>query len=60
MTLVLRGLRASMEPGAVQTRGATCVDLLDVLKRPKNATVALDLDVERFWGLIESAVRALP
>jgi purine nucleosidase/pyrimidine-specific ribonucleoside hydrolase len=48
-----------MEPGAVQTRGATCVDLLDVLKRPKNATVALDLDVERFWGLIESAVRAL-
>ena len=51
--------RIDVELDGKETRGATCVDLLDVLKRPKNATVALDLDVERFWGLIESAVRAL-
>lgn len=51
--------RNDVELQGSETRGATCVDLLDILKRPKNATVAIDLDVDRFWSLIESAVRAL-
>ena len=51
--------RMDVELKGTETRGATCVDLLNITKRPKNATVALDLDVERFWSLIEAAVRAL-
>jgi len=51
--------RIDVELQGSETRGATCVDLLDILKRPKNATVAVDLDVDRFWSLIESAVRVL-
>ena len=51
--------RIDVELEGTQTRGATCVDLLDFLQRPANATVALDLDVDRFWALIEDAVRAL-
>ena len=42
------------------TRGATCTDLTDFQNKPHNATVALDLDVERFWQMIEDALRALP
>lgn len=51
--------RLDVECEGTQTRGATCVDLHDFLRRPANATVALDLDVERFWALIEDAVRTL-
>ena len=51
--------RIDVELQGTETRGATCVDLLDIFKRPKNATVAIDLDVDRFWSLVESAVGAL-
>lgn len=51
--------RIDVELDGTETRGATSVDLLDVLGRPHNATVALDLDVERFWTLVERALRAL-
>ncbi|HWT32408.1 MAG TPA: nucleoside hydrolase [Microbacterium sp.] len=51
--------RIDAELVGTQTRGATCVDLIDILGRPHNATVAMELDVDRFWGLIEDAVRAL-
>jgi purine nucleosidase len=51
--------RVDVECQGTQTRGATCVDLLNFLQRPDNATVALDLDVERFWSLIVDAVSAL-
>jgi purine nucleosidase/pyrimidine-specific ribonucleoside hydrolase len=48
--------RLDVELAGTETRGATSVDLLG---RPHNATVAMDLDVPRFWGLIEEAVRVL-
>jgi purine nucleosidase/pyrimidine-specific ribonucleoside hydrolase len=51
--------RIDVELEGKETRGATCVDLLDFLKRPANANVAIDLDVDRFWALIEDAVRQL-
>ena len=41
------------------TRGATVVDLHDRLDRPPNATVALDLEAERFWDLVIGAVDRL-
>ncbi len=54
-----RQARIDIELTGEHTRGATVVDLLELSHRPKNATVALDLDVDRFWRLIEDAVRAL-
>ncbi|WP_087508504.1 nucleoside hydrolase [Cellulomonas iranensis] len=51
--------RVDVELRGERTAGATCVDLIDILRLEHNATVALDLDVERFWGLVESALRAL-
>ncbi len=51
--------RIDAEVTGTETRGATCVDLHDMLKRPKNAKVAMDLDVDRFWNLIADAVAAL-
>lgn len=51
--------RVDIELAGEHTRGATAVDLLELRKRPRNATVAMELDVNRFWALIEDAVRAL-
>ncbi len=51
--------RIDVELIGTETRGATCVDLLGTTKRPANATIAMDLDVDRFWALIEDSVRQL-
>jgi len=51
--------RIDVELDGTETRGATSCDLIDILGRPHNATVAMDLDADRFWSLIEDAVRTL-
>lgn len=51
--------RVDAELTGTETRGATSTDLIDILGRPANATVAMDLDVDRFWSMIEAAVAAL-
>ena len=51
--------RIDVELQGTETRGATCVDLHGMLKRPNNAHVAMDLDVDRFWNLIADAVAEL-
>lgn len=51
--------RVDIELRGEFTRGATAVDLLELGNRPKNATVALELDVARFWALVEDAIRSL-
>lgn len=51
--------RIDVELIGAETRGATSTDLIDILGRPHNANVALDLDVDRFWAMIEDAVRRL-
>ncbi|WP_223622893.1 nucleoside hydrolase [Microbacterium sp. EST19A] len=55
----VRQARIDIELTGEHTRGATVVDLLELAHRPKNATVALELDVKRFWHLVEDAVTAL-
>ena len=58
------------EPGAVRcvdafvaaetegrwTRGATVVDLAGPPRAPRNARVAVELDVSRFWEMVTAAV----
>ncbi len=51
--------RIDVELRGTETRGATSVDLHGVLGREPNATVALDLDVDRFWAMVTDAVAAL-
>jgi len=51
--------RIDVELTGTETAGATSTDLIDILKRDPNATVAVDLDVDLFWSMIEDAVRQL-
>lgn len=51
--------RLDVELAGTETVGATLVDLDDMLHREPNAYVAVGLDVERFWGLVEDAVARL-
>jgi len=39
------------------TRGRTVVDVTGVTQRKSNASVALTVDVERFWAMLEEALR---
>ena len=50
--------RLDVELAGTETAGATSVDLDGMLRREPNAWVATGLDVERFWGLVETAVAA--
>lgn len=48
------------ETGGRWTRGATVVDLHHRLGQPPNARVAMEIDVERFWTRMITAIAALP
>ena len=48
--------RLDIELTGTETAGATSVDLDRMLRREPNAWVATGLDVDRFWGLVETAV----
>ena len=37
--------------------GRTNIDRFDYLKRPKNIEVAIDIDVTKFWDLIENVIK---
>ncbi len=55
----LRHTRLDIELAGTETAGATSVDFDGMLRRQPNAWVATVLDVDRFWGLVESAVARL-
>lgn len=54
-----RRSRLDIELRGTETRGATSIDLLGTLGRVDNANIAMDLDVERFWRMVEESVAAL-
>ena len=58
---LVTGRRApvAVELAGEHTRGATVVDLHARTGAPDNASVALDLDVARFWDLVLAAVERL-
>jgi purine nucleosidase/pyrimidine-specific ribonucleoside hydrolase len=51
--------RLDIELLGAETAGATSVDLDGMLRREPNAWVATGLDVDRFWGVLETAVSRL-
>ncbi|RXZ66826.1 nucleoside hydrolase [Agromyces albus] len=55
----LEHTRLDVELAGTETAGATSVDFDGMLRREPNAWVATGLDVDRFWGLVETAVSRL-
>jgi purine nucleosidase len=51
--------RVDVELHGTETAGATSVDLHGKRDRPANASVALELDVERFWSMLLDCVGRL-
>ncbi len=51
--------RLDVELAGTETVGATSVDVDGMLRREPNAWVATGLDVDRFWGLLETAMARL-
>ncbi|WP_159607376.1 nucleoside hydrolase [Agromyces humi] len=51
--------RLDIELLGAETAGATSVDLDGMLRREPNAWVATGLDVDSFWGVLETAVSRL-
>jgi purine nucleosidase len=51
--------RLDIEVKGEYTSGATNVDFTGQLKREPNATIAMTLEVDRFWDLVVDAVSAL-
>lgn len=41
-----------------QSYGRTNCDLFNIFKRPPNSFVAVDIDVAKFWDIIETGIRA--
>jgi purine nucleosidase/pyrimidine-specific ribonucleoside hydrolase len=56
---IINGVEAfvAIELDGRWTRGATVVDVHGRLGLPANATVGMELDVERFWDLVIAALR---
>ena len=38
--------------------GRTNCDVFDYLHAPKNAYVAMDIDVDKYWDIIEEGIKA--
>ncbi|MFF2495340.1 nucleoside hydrolase [Agromyces sp. NPDC058064] len=57
--VTLRRTRLDIELAGTETLGATSVDFDGMLRREPNAHVAVELDVERFWSHVETAVANL-
>lgn len=55
----LRRTRLDVELHGIETLGATSVDFDGMLRREPNAFVAVDLDVDRFWALVEASLARL-
>ena len=46
----------SVELVGAHARGQTCVDWADLTKQPPNVELVLEVDFERFWGLMQAGV----
>ncbi|MCD2441835.1 hypothetical protein LQ757_06030 [Agromyces sp. SYSU K20354] len=51
--------RLDVEFTGTLTLGATSVDFDGMLARELNAWIATDIDVDRFWALVEASVARL-
>ncbi|MCX7828080.1 MAG: nucleoside hydrolase [Thermanaerothrix sp.] len=54
---VTKPMRVDVELRGEHTYGRTCCDYFGVTKREPNAEVAVTLDLDRFWDLLEECIR---
>ena len=55
--LTLKPMNATIEIRAESSYGRTNCDFFGYLGLPANADVAIDIDVEKFWNIIEQGIR---
>jgi len=55
-----KACNVEIEVAGTYTRGRTVVDMSGVTQKKPNASVALSVDVERFWTRLEEAFRRYP
>lgn len=55
--LTTKPMNAQIENRSVQSYGRTNCDFFGYLGLPANADVAIDIDVEKFWNIIEQGIR---
>lgn len=53
----LKPMSAHIDLRSTDSYGRTNCDFFDYLHKPHNADVAVDIDVERFWNIIEQGLR---
>ncbi|MCC6615111.1 MAG: nucleoside hydrolase [Anaerolineae bacterium] len=56
--LTLRECFTQIDIRSEQSYGRTNCDIFNIMKRPPNSAVAMDIDVAKFWDLIEAGIRA--
>ncbi|EHM10362.1 Inosine-uridine nucleoside N-ribohydrolase [Thermanaerovibrio velox DSM 12556] len=54
---VTKPMRVDVELRGEHTYGRTCCDYFGVTKKEPNAQVAVTLDLDRFWDLLEACIR---
>lgn len=55
--LKTKNVNVTIDISAGESYGRTNCDMFDYLKRPHNCDVAYDIDVEKFWNIIEQGIR---
>lgn len=55
--LTVKPMHAEIDIRSVQSYGRTNCDYFDYQKLPHTADVAIDIDVEKFWNIVEAGLR---
>ncbi|MCA9906602.1 MAG: nucleoside hydrolase [Anaerolineae bacterium] len=56
--LTLKECFTQIDIRSEQSYGRTNCDIFNIFKQPPNSSIALDIDVAKFWDIIEAGIRA--
>ena len=57
LLLKTKNVYVSIDIKSEESYGRTNCDMFDYLKKPHNCDVAYDIDVEKFWDIIEPGIK---
>ena len=55
--LTVKRMSGSVDIRSTESYGRTNCDFFDYTKKEKNMDVAIDVDVEKFWDIVEDCIR---
>ena len=55
--LTIKHVHGEVEIRSVQSYGRTNCDVFDYMKKEPNMDLAVDIDVEKFWNIVEECIR---